>query len=233
MSDTPRPGTPPTPPTPQPPHAGRVVHSDEEGPWVEGQAIPYARWQRTTARLHTYEQERAALEQRLQALQAERDQARALAVRHEQDAVLVGSGIKAESVRRALRREYTDYVAEAGDKATPFGDWIAEAKDDPLFAPHFAPPAPPAAPAPSPGGATPPAPGAGAASPPAPPAAPPKPTPGNPNAGVPAAVQPAGHRYTDEEINAMSPAQWAAVRPQVEQQLIAEGLVRPPAPARS
>ena len=121
------PGTPPTPPTPQPAHAGRVLHTDDEGPWVEGQSIPYARWSKTTARLHAHETERAALEQRLTAMQTERDQARALATRHEQDAVLVGAGIRAESVRRALRREYADYCAEAGDKAKAFGDWTTDA----------------------------------------------------------------------------------------------------------
>jgi hypothetical protein len=227
MADDPQNGTPQPTPTPQPPHAGRVIHTDDDGAWVEGQAIPYARWQKTTARLHAFEQERTALQSQLAALQAERDQARALATRHEQDAVLIGAGIRAESVRRALRREHADYAAEAGQSAKPFAEWINEAKADPLFAPHFAPSAPPAAPAPTQGGATPGAPNAGAASPPAP-----KPSPGNPNAGVPAAQVPAGHRFSDEEVAAMTPSQFAANRAVIEQQAIADGLIRAPRAAR-
>ena len=55
-----------------------------------------------------------------------------------------GNFAKHASVQRLARREYDAYRSEAGEQAASFGDWLGSdaVKADPVFAPHFAQPAP-------------------------------------------------------------------------------------------
>jgi hypothetical protein len=57
---------------------------------------------------------------------------------HSQDMHLFELGFKAPSVRRFLRREYTDSTAEiAADSRPSFADWLDANRADPLYSVHF------------------------------------------------------------------------------------------------
>ena len=57
---------------------------------------------------------------------------------HAQDMHLFELGFRAPSVRRFLRREYNDAVAELdGENRPAFADWLEANRDDPLYSVHF------------------------------------------------------------------------------------------------
>lgn len=158
-----------------------------------------------------------AAEERAAALERQLAEAVTGRVKAERAAVLIGAKVTAPSVQRALGREYDSYVAEVGDKALPFGDWIeTEAKTDPLFSPHFTVAAPVATPAATTTPAANPAVTTPAATAPA--VTTPVVIPPNPNNGTVAAPVQPGHVFTDAEMNDTT---WSlnadAIKKQMEQ----------------
>lgn len=154
----------------------------------------------------------------LPTLQTQLAEAQAARVKAERNAAFATYGVTTPSARRGLTRDYEDYAKDAGDKATPFEQWLnTEGRADSLYADHFkfdangAPIVKKETPAVTP--AADPA----AATPPATPVV--TPAPGNPNGG--AIVQPpvTGKILGDDDVRKMDNATWAANSEVVKQQL--------------
>jgi hypothetical protein len=121
----------------------RVEHAaaKSEGPDASA-SVPSFRLREESERRRKAETRTAELSAEVETLRSEYAAAatslRQTQTTHAQDMHLFGLGFDAPSVRRFLRREYTDATAEFDEESRPaFADWLDSNRADPLYAVHF------------------------------------------------------------------------------------------------
>ena len=121
----------------------RIEHATKAAGAAEASAmVPSFRLREESERRRTAEGRTAELTAEIEKLRSEHaassSSLRQTQTTHNQDMHLFELGFKAPSVRRFLRREYTEANSEYDDETRPaFADWLESNRSDPLYAVHF------------------------------------------------------------------------------------------------